>query len=127
MKKSKLTMILATGALATACASGPPPATSQIASAETSIQHARDDGAQQFAASALNDAQDKLTAARLASENGEHEQAKMLADEAKLDAEYASALAEQKEAEQALAEVRNGIRTLEEEIGNAGNSAGDLQ
>jgi hypothetical protein len=126
MKHTSLIAIIAAGSLATACASGPPPASSQIASAETSIQHAEDGGARQYAVGALNDAQDKLTAAKLASENGEHAQARMLADEAKLDAEYAAAVAERKEAEAALTEVRSGIRTLQEELRDNTDSAGEL-
>lgn len=112
------TVTLACGAmLGAGCASSPEPSDAQIVKAETSIEHAASSDAPEYAAASLDNARKKLTAAKIAAENGEEKESLRLAKEAEIDAEVAVALAEQAEAEESLREVREGIDTLREELG----------
>ena len=65
----------------------------QIAHARDSIIRAEEDGALQFAPDSLRTAQDKLEKAQAASHEGEYTQARRLAEQAEVDADYASATA----------------------------------
>jgi hypothetical protein len=103
--------------LGAGCASSPEPSDAQIVKAETSIEHAASSDAPEYAAASLDNARKKLTAAKIAAENGEEKESLRLAKEAEIDAEVAVALAEQAEAEESLREVREGIDTLREELG----------
>jgi chromosome segregation ATPase len=92
-----------------------------LARAESSVDHAEEAGAFEHGSAEFNMARDKLTAAEDAAEDGDEELAARLATEAELDAELASAIAERAEAQAAVAELRESIQTLREEL-NRGQS-----
>lgn len=121
------TMLVIVGVSMSGCASAPEPADTQIVRAETNIENAANSGAQEYASSTLEDARDKLVAAKLAAEEGENEQALRLAEQAELDARLAMARAEQSEAEDSLKEVREGIETLRSELTRSELTPGGTQ
>ena len=65
----------------------------EIAHARDTIIRAEEDGALVLAPAPLQLAQDKLAKARTASKNGEYVEARRLAEESEVDADYASATA----------------------------------
>jgi hypothetical protein len=87
-----------------------------IRRAEASINEAQNAGAFEQAGADLNRAREKLAKAREAMEEGDEEIAERLAIEAELDAEVATATADNQEMQAALSELEAGIRTLQEEI-----------
>ncbi len=116
MKQILVTWIVASSALAAGCASGPDLADTGIVRAETTIDNAAQSGAQEHSLSELDDAREKLVAAKLAAEQGDEEQAARLAEEAELKAQVAMAQAQYAEADTSLREVQKGIDLLRREL-----------
>lgn len=116
-----LTMVLAlTGA---ACASAPEVKPErQLASAETSIEFAEENGAREYGAGALDRARSQLDQAEIAAANEEYDLALRLAERAELDAELAMAQTNHLKAEQALREIQESIRILRAEIARSRTS-----
>ena len=127
MKPKLLTMVTFVAAVSAGCAAAPEPADEMIVRAETTIENASQGGAAEYASTALDGAHKKLSAAKVAAESGEHDQAMRLAQEAEIDAEVAMALADQAEAEGALREVREGLDTLRQELDKDVYRPGDNQ
>jgi hypothetical protein len=102
-------------ALLSGCASGPPPqTTADLARAHSLVAAAEQGGAQQYAAADLQAARDKAQQAdQLASHDDER--ADQLANEASVDAELASARAQNAQARHALGELHQSLRTLRSE------------
>ena len=98
------------------CASSMPRPDEQIASATTSVELAEQSGAREFGPAALESARTNLSLAQEAADRNDNETALRLATEAELDAELAAAQAGHYKAEEALAEIRDSIRTLRDEI-----------
>lgn len=107
------------------CASSVPRPDSQIASAKTSIELAEQSGAREFGPTALERAKTKLSLAQEAAERDDNDTALRFASEAELDAELAAAHAGHFKAEEALAEIRDSIRTLRDEIARNELKAGE--
>lgn len=107
----------------TACASMQPPPTSELQAAELAIATAERDRVADYASSQLSDAREKLTAARSAVQQEEMKKALQLAQQARVDAELASALAEVAKAETVNEEMQKGIDTLKQEMQR--NTTGD--
>jgi hypothetical protein len=107
----------------TACASVQPPPTSELQAAELAIATAERDRVADYASSQLSDAREKLTAARSAVQKEEMNKALRLAQQARVDAELASALAEVAKAETVNEEMLKGIDTLKQEMQR--NTTGD--
>jgi hypothetical protein len=107
------------------CASSASRPDAQLASAETSIELAEQSGAREFGPTALESARTNLTLAQEAAEHNDYDTALRLATEAELDAELAAAQAGRYKAEEALAEIRDSIRTLRDEIARNERNAGD--
>jgi hypothetical protein len=105
---------LAVGAILAGCASAPP-ATDNIARAQTLVDQAASGGAQRYAAADLDRARERLRQAVIANNNEELELAARLADEAAAAAELALARAESTEASQAAAEVQRSVEALRRE------------
>ncbi len=105
------------GALALAgCASQPERPSAEMTRAQTVIDQAEKKAeTQQFAASDLQQARDKLNQAELAAKDGRNAEAERLAMQASLDAEYASAKAGNAEAEKAAEELERSIEALRQE------------
>lgn len=96
----------------TACQTPPPP-TAQLNRAQTAIQGAQQDGAEQIAPSQLQTAQAKLSSAQAAVSQKDMEQAQYLAEEAEMDAIYANQLALAQKAENVQAVVQRSRPELE--------------
>jgi len=96
----------------TACQTPPPP-TAQLNRAQTAIQGAQQDGAEQLAPSQLQTAQAKLSSAQAAVSQKDMEQARYLAEESEMDAIYANQLALTQKAENVQAAVQRAQPTLE--------------
>ncbi len=114
--------LLAAGALAAGCASGPPQATTaDLARAHALVASAERAGAQQYAAADLQKARDEAQQADDLASHGKPERADRLANEAALDAQLASARAQDGMAQHDLAALDQSLATLrsEEERGSS--------
>ena len=111
-------MATMTGAalLMVGCASAPAP-TAQIESAKQAIDDAERAQAAEHAAPELSQARSKLAAASAAVQDKEMEQAARLAEEARADAELASARTAAVKAQAANDEIRRANQVLIEEMG----------
>jgi outer membrane PBP1 activator LpoA protein len=117
-------LVAAIGAaiLLNACASAPEP-TAQLQAAQQAISDAERAEANRHAANDLSDARNKLTAANAAVETKDMEQAARLADQARVDAELASARTAAVKAQAVNEEMRRGSEALQQEIQrNTGDS-----
>ena len=94
------------------CATSSEKPTRALSRAESFIEVAADQGAQQYATVALERARDKLQQANRAADQGENELALRLATEAELDAQLATAQTNRLQAERSLREVQESIDTL---------------
>jgi septal ring factor EnvC (AmiA/AmiB activator) len=107
-------MFGATGLLA-GCASTPAP-DAQIQAANQAIADAERAQASQHAADILSEAKSKLAAAQSAVDQRDMDDAARLADEARVDAELASARTTADKATQANDEIRRGTEALQQEL-----------
>lgn len=97
------------------CASGPPRQTTvDVTRASTLVSSAESSSAQQFAAADLQAARDKVQEAQVL-ESKNPERADQLANEAAVDAELASARAQDAQAQHALADLHRSLKTLRSE------------
>lgn len=110
-----------------ACASSPDRPFQDLARAEASIEQADRSGAQEYGATELDAARDKLAKARAAADSGENLAASRYAREAAVDAELATAMTRNREAELAVEELNRSIETLREEIARNQARSGDRQ
>jgi len=97
-----------------ACASAPLP-TDKLAIAQSSIERAEQAQARQFAQVELDQARNKLAAARTAVDKHEPEEASRMADQADIDAQLAESTARAKRQELLAAEVDASLRELRDE------------
>ncbi|HEX5650225.1 MAG TPA: DUF4398 domain-containing protein [Steroidobacteraceae bacterium] len=104
--------------LAAGCASTPAP-TAQIESAQQAIDDAERAEAAKHASPELSQARSKLAAANTAVQNEEMEQAARLAEEARVDAELASARTAAVKAQAANEEIRRSNQALLDEMDRA--------
>ena len=102
-------------ALLAGCATGNPP-TEQMAFANAAVTDANRNGGPEYAAAETRDAQVKYDRAREAMAREDYDTARVLAEEAEVDAKLALTRARSAKAQQAVAEVQRGIRVLREEI-----------
>ncbi len=105
----------ALGLLCAGCATNANRPTSEITRARTLIEQAEKSGAQQYAASDLDQARNKLRLANAAVEAGKNDEARARANEAASSAELAQARATSGEAKKAADEVQRSTDTLERE------------
>jgi hypothetical protein len=104
----------AVAAALSACASTPPPV-AQLAAARATVSQAQP-VAITDAPAELHTAQTKLARAEDAMQRGDYLHARLLAEQAEVDARYAWTLAENARMQRAAAELDQGIRTLREEL-----------
>lgn len=97
MKSVTAAAVASIGVLAAACASPEAP-TAQLAAANNAVQEAQQAGAGQNSPALMSAAQNKLAKAQLLAEEGEIEEARLLAAEARADAQEALATVESREA-----------------------------
>ncbi|HSN72477.1 MAG TPA: DUF4398 domain-containing protein [Steroidobacteraceae bacterium] len=96
------------------CATTPDPeALRTVSGAQASIEQAA--RADAVDSRALSAAREKLAAAQRALNDGEEEEAIRLAEEARVDAAYAAAVARQQKAQRAVQEIEDAIATLRAE------------
>ena len=91
--------------------------------AEENIGEAERLQAQRYATRELNMARETLDQARQAQEEGDEELAARLAERAAIDADYAAAVAQNEELQEAVQELRDTLATLESEIQRDSQSA----
>ena len=113
-----LAAISSAAVLAAGCASTPAP-TAQIESAQQAIDDAERAEAAKHASPEMSQARSKLGAANTAVQNKDMEQAARLAEEARVDAELASARTAAVKAQSANEEIRRSNRALLEEMDRA--------
>ncbi len=111
---SRIAALLATAVALTACGSVPKPE-SEVSSARTSIEGARQAGASEFAAVPLQRAREELDRAEQAMRDEEYLEARQSAERASADAELAQAQAEKAKAQKAAMEVQQSLDTLRQE------------
>lgn len=99
-----------------ACASMPQPPTQQLQAAELAITGAEQARVADFASPELNDARQKLVAARTAIQNEQMVLAQQLADESRTSAELATARTEMLKARMVNEEMQKSIDTLKQEM-----------
>lgn len=117
---NKTTIAFSAAALLTGvtagCAGNQAVETASMAQAQQNIEAAEGVEAQRYATRELNQARETLDEARRAQEEGDEEEAARLAERAALDADYAAAVAENEELQEAVQEMRDTLATLESEL-----------
>jgi hypothetical protein len=96
------------------CAGTPPVAT--LSQAELAVQQADQKTASQYAALELRIAREQLDKAKKAMADEEYDEARRLADQALVNAQFAEAKAGAEKARQAAAELQKSIQTLRTEL-----------
>jgi len=99
-----------------ACASAPQPPTADLQAAEMAIANAERARVADYASVELSEARDKLTAARSAVQEEQMSRAQRLAQQARVDAELASARAEVAKARVVNEQMQKGTDTLKQEM-----------
>lgn len=117
VSSTRLQLLLA-GALLVlgGCASSPPAPTDQLAVSKAAVDQAVSAGAPEFAPSELSSARDKLDRANLAMAKKDYTEARMLAEQAQVDAQLAVTKARSSKAQKAVAALQQSNRVLREEI-----------
>ena len=100
------------------CASTPAPR-EQLAFANAAVSDASRAGGAEYASPEMRSAQDKLDRANQAMARNDYDHARVLAEEAEVDAKLAGARARSVKAQRAAAEVQDSIRAMREEIGRS--------
>lgn len=99
-----------------ACATAPQPPTADLQAAELAIANAERARVADYASVELSEARDKLTAARSAVQEEQMSRAQRLAQQARVDAELASARAEVAKARVVNEQMQKGTDTLKQEM-----------
>jgi len=99
-----------------ACASGPPAPTEQMAVSAAAIDQAVSAGATELAPAELSAARMKLDRARVAMDAKDNAQALILAEQAQVDAQLAVTRTRKAKADKAAAALEEDRRVLREEI-----------
>jgi hypothetical protein len=98
------------------CASVLPPPTEQIAVSKAAVSDAIGAGGNEFASADMRAAQDKLDRAIQAMTAEDYKNARLLAEQAQVDAQLAAAKARSAKAQKAAATVQEGSEVLRQEI-----------
>jgi hypothetical protein len=96
------------------CAGNPPK--EEIASAQTLVQRAEQQGAGQFAPRPLREAKDKITKAEGEVKDDDYTDARQLAVEAQSDAKLAAVEADRAKTQEALSELTRTVQAMENEM-----------
>jgi hypothetical protein len=96
------------------CAGSPPK--EAIASAQTLVQRAEQQGAGQFAPRPLREAKDKLEKAESEVNDDHYSDARRLAEQAQLDAKLAAVEADRGKTKEAVAELARTVQALENDV-----------
>ena len=96
------------------CAGNPPK--EAIASAETLVQRAEQEGAGQFAPRPLREAKDKIEKAQGEVKDDDYGDARRLAEQAQVDAKLAAVQTDREKTKEAVAELTRTVQALENDI-----------
>ena len=121
MIRSMLAGACAVAALA-GCSSPPVPKP-QLAVGQASVEAAQTAGAGELAPVELNRAREKLALAQAAVKDKKYEQARVLAEQADVDAQVARTRAGAERSRRAAEEVTASLRTLREQIGRSSDES----
>jgi hypothetical protein len=116
--RTRTSLVLALGLgslLLGACASTPPP-TAQMAVANSALSHAVGAGAVELAPTEMALARDKMARANQALKDKDNDGARVLAEQAQLDAQLGEAKAEAIKAQKAATAMQEASRALREEM-----------
>ena len=116
-----LSLALLVSILFVGCATTAPPPTTQMAQARSAVKQAEDVGAVEYAGIEYRKAQAKLEEAQIALAKKKHDKARRLAEQAAVDAEFAAIKARSAKTQQAVNELRESIRLLQQEISRSEN------
>lgn len=108
-------MIAGASILMSGCASTPPP-TEQVAVSTAAVARAAKEGGGELAPMELQMAREKLEQAKAAMTAQEYDRARILAEEAQVDAQLAEAKAHSGKARKAAEELQKGVQVLHEEL-----------
>lgn len=97
------------------CASIPAP-TEQVAASKTAVSNAASAGGNEYASANMREAQDKLERAVQAMAEQDYQDARLLAEQAEVDAQLAASKARAAKAQEAAVTVLEDSRVLREEI-----------
>jgi len=114
-KMASYGLILSSLCLTISCASSKPP-TEQVARTEAAINQANQVGAQDYAPLQLRNARKKLTQAKSLIQHKKYDEAKRMAERAKVDAELAEETSLSKKAQDAVKQLKESIKILKQEI-----------
>lgn len=114
-RSHRLGAVVITALLLAAC-SGVPKPTEQLAVSKAAVAAASGERSSEFAPTEMDMAQTKLRAAERALAEGEYLEARRLAEQAEVDARLAERKSQAARAERSVAEVRESIRVLQQEI-----------
>lgn len=106
---------LALTLLVAGCASSQAP-TEQMAVSRAAISNAMGAGSNEFAPLQLRSAMDKMSAAERAMAGKDYDRARLLAEQAEVDAKLAGAMARSAKAQKAVDALQEDIRVLRQEI-----------
>jgi flagellar biosynthesis component FlhA len=113
---SRISYVVSIAVMAlTACAGAPERPTAEFSRAQTMIQTAEQQGAQEFAGVELERARGKLRQAETEANEGDTEQSERLAQQAAIDAELAAAKSAAAKARKAADELERSLETLRNE------------
>lgn len=118
--RSMLTGACAVAALA-GCNSTPPPR-AQLAVGQSSLEAAQTAGAAELAPVELNRAREKLAQAQAAAKDRKFEVARVLAEQADVDAQVARTRANAERSRRAADEVSASLRTLRQQLDRSGDT-----
>lgn len=113
LRRSFRLALLACTATLAACASTPPPV-AEISAARTAVSQAQP-AAARYAPEQLRTARDKLALAEQAMVREDYDEARMLAEQAQIDARLAHAMADSERLRSAAAEVNRSIEALKQQ------------
>ena len=121
LKRVLVTVLVALSAVVVAlstigCSNHSPVVAAKLAQAERAVDEAQQAGAATRAPAEFKSARDKLTSAQKATENGNHDRAIQLAEQAAIDAEYARARAANQRVNAISDEMNQSLKTLRQEL-----------
>ncbi|MBZ2169942.1 MULTISPECIES: DUF4398 domain-containing protein [Marinobacter] len=115
-RSGRILFVVSLSATLLACAGPGPKPDSELKIAESSVQQAEAADARQYDPVLLNQAQNKVADARNLIEREEYEQARLLLEEATVDAQLAAARSEAEKAQSAMDEINKNIESLQNQL-----------
>ena len=115
MTFDKALIVFVIGSFAVACANSPTPPREELAAAELAVRQVQGTIANDHAPADVRQADRKLEAARSAMQREDYVQARRMAEQALVDAQFADAKADAARSGEILALSRDNVETLERE------------